>query len=166
MMKEVHATTCFKYCKAVSKALSSSSRTHRARSEVKEGRCSAKKRKMLSMCIPPPPPRPCQAAEKLPPVGLEILGLKKGILSGRKKQGISAPLQFCFSDHLTFGHQFSEEGEFISAKICFCLYVGALELMPFCEGISVCLLTKCWPRHDGCYIKFNIGTILFYVIKI
>lgn len=45
---------CFKNYKAMSKALSSSLGTHRARSEEKEGRCGVKKRKMLLIAPPFP----------------------------------------------------------------------------------------------------------------
>lgn len=59
------------------KALSFSLETHRGKKRVG---AVLKKREMLLICPSLP-----QAAEKLAPMGLEILRMKKGILSGRKK---------------------------------------------------------------------------------
>lgn len=51
-----------------------------------------------------------QAPENLAPTGLGDLDLKKRILSGRKQQGISAPVTACLSGHMAKGCWLSEEG--------------------------------------------------------
>lgn len=66
----------------MSKALSSPLGTHRARSEVKEGRCSVKKRKMLLMCT-----SLSHAAEKLAPMGLGDLGSEGRNIKWKKETG-------------------------------------------------------------------------------
>lgn len=118
-------TMCFKNYKAMSKALSSSLGTHRARCEEKEGRCGVKKRKMLLIA----PPFPTLQKSWLLWAWRYWVWRKEYWVEERNRG--SMHLYNCFSDHLASGCQLSEKREFISAKICFCLDMGTLEFLGF-----------------------------------